>query len=75
MIVYEREDKRMSKYYDINKMPKDRYCSHCNRLTPHSYGEEKVKDMGDNFVVIVLPTKCNTCQFIDKLIWTQKEER
>ena len=65
----------MSKYYDIDKMPKDRYCPHCKHLTPHSYGEEEVEDIGDNFVKVILPTKCNICRYIDELIWTQKEER
>ncbi len=65
----------MSKYYDIDKMPKDRYCPCCNRLTPHSYGKEEIEDIRDNFIKIILPTKCNTCRYIDELIWTQKEER
>jgi RNase P subunit RPR2 len=65
----------MSKYYNINKMPKDRYCSHCRHLTPHSYGKEKVEDIEDNFVKIILSIKCNTCQYIHPLIWTQEKER
>lgn len=65
----------MPKYYDIDKMPKNRYCSHCRRLTPHSYGKEKITDIGEDFVEIILPTKCGTCQNIDGLIWTQKKER
>ena len=64
----------MPKYYDIDKMPKDRYCSHCKCLTPHSYNKEEVKDIGNNFIKVNLPIKCNICQHIQELIWTQKEE-
>ena len=56
-------------------MPKDRYCPICKRLTPHSYGKEEVKDIEDNFIEIVLPMKCDTCRYIDELVWTQKKER
>jgi hypothetical protein len=65
----------MSKYYDINKMPKERYCPHCKCLTPHSYGKEEVRDIGDNFVEVVLPIRCDTCRYIGELIWTQEKER
>lgn len=65
----------MIKYYDIDKMPKDRYCPHCKRLTTHSYGKEDIEDIGNNFIEIALPIKCNTCQYIQKLIWTQNKER
>ena len=55
-------------------MPKDRYCPCCKCYTPHSYGEEEVKDLGDNFIEVVLPMKCNTCRYIHELIWTQEKE-
>ena len=61
----------MAKYYNINKMPKKEYCTKCKRFTSKSYGEEEVEDIGDNFVKIVVPIKCNNCQYIDALIWTR----
>lgn len=64
----------MSRYYDIDKMSKDRYCPCCKCLTPHAYGKEEVEDIGDNFIEIILPIQCNTCRYIDDLIWTQKKE-